>query len=185
MVLEVDNRGRDIRPFLAMYPRFLERGYEFVCKLHSKKSPHLTQLDQWGRSMVDQLLGPLAREALNAHRWSSSVGILAPRGSLESLANPDIRRRSEKRLITLAKRLSCEVTFKESFVAGSMFWFRPSALQNVYELFAQGLEFEPELGQVDGTMAHAIERLVCIAAGAAGMRTREFGETINRPSQWA
>jgi hypothetical protein len=112
----------------------------------------------------------------------SSVGIVAARGSLESPADADIRLRSEKNLITLTKRLNCEITFRESFVAGSMFWFRPFALQNVYQLFVQGLEFEPELGQVDGTIAHAIERIVCIAAKAAGMSTREFGE---RPISWA
>ncbi len=94
-------------------------------------------------------------------------------------------RSSAKNLLNLAARLNCKITFRESFVAGSMFWFRPSALQNLYQLFVQGLEFEPELGQVDGTIAHAIERIVCIAAKAAGMSTREYGDTpINRPSQW-
>jgi lipopolysaccharide biosynthesis protein len=184
-ILEVDNRGRDIRPFLMMYSRFLEGDYDFVCKLHSKKSSHLSEGDQWRVDMVGQLLGPAARDALNMYQSKSSVGILVPRGSLESLVNPDIRLRSEKNLITLAARLNCKITFRESFVAGSMFWFRPSALQSLYQLLVQGLEFEPELGQVDGTIAHAIERIVCIAAKAAGMSTREFGEMpINRPSQW-
>jgi len=184
-ILEVDNRGRDIRPFLTMYSRFLEGGYDFVCKLHSKKSLHLSEGDRWRVDMVGQLLGPAARDALNTYQSKSSVGILAPRGSLESLANPDTRLRSAKNLLNLAARLNCKITFRESFVAGSMFWFRPSALQNLYQLFVQGLEFEPELGQVDGTIAHAIERIVCIAAKAAGMSTREYGDTpINRPSQW-
>jgi hypothetical protein len=136
--------------------------------------------------MVGQLLSAAAKDALAKYRLESSVGILAPCGSLESLADSNIRLRSEKNLINLSKRLNCDITFMESFVAGSMFWFRPSALRNVYQLFVEGLEFEPELGQVDGTIAHAIERIVCIAAKAAGMSTHEFGErAIKRPSHWA
>jgi lipopolysaccharide biosynthesis protein len=184
-ILEVDNRGKDIRPFLTVYSRFLEGNYDFVCKLHSKKSLHLTDGGQWRENMMCQLLGPAARDALNTYQSKSLVGILAPRGSLESLADPSIRLRSEKNLLTLAARLDYKMTFRELFVAGSMFWFRPAALQNLHQLFVQGLEFEPELGQVDGAMAHAIERIVCIAAKAAGMSTREYGETpITRPSIW-
>src|SRR5262249_24376645 len=52
-IMEVENRGRDFRPFLMMYPHFVERGYEFVCKLHSKKSVHLKQGDRWRNDMVD------------------------------------------------------------------------------------------------------------------------------------
>jgi lipopolysaccharide biosynthesis protein len=184
-LLEVENRGRDIRPFFVMYPRLLESDYEFVCKLHSKKSPHLSRGDRWREDLVGQLLGVAARDALSRYQSRSSVGILAPRGSLESLADPSIRLRSEKNLVTIAKRLNYEMTFRESFVAGSMFWFRPSALRNLYKLFTEGLEFEPELGQVDGTIAHAIERTFCMAAKAAGMSIHEFGDrAIERPSRW-
>jgi lipopolysaccharide biosynthesis protein len=184
-ILEVENRGRDILPFLRVYSHFLEGNYDFVCKLHSKKSLHLSEGDHWRVDMVRQLLGPSARDALSTYQSKSSVGILAPRGSLESLADPSIRLRSEKNLITLAARLSYKITFRELFVAGSMFWFRPAALQKLYQLFAQDLQFEPELGQVDGTMAHAIERVVCMAAESAGMSTREYGEMpISRPAQW-
>jgi lipopolysaccharide biosynthesis protein len=183
-ILEVDNRGRDIRPFLVMYPRFLEGGYDFVCKLHSKKSPHLREGNQWRIDMVEQLLSADARNALDTSR--SEVGLIAPRGALESLRDVSIRLRSEKNLIELTKQLNYQITFTESFVAGSMFWFRPTALKNIHQLFLRGLQFEPELGQVDGTLAHAIERIFCVAAKAAGMSTREFGEnSIKRPSQWA
>ena len=185
-ILEVENRGRDIRPFLSLYSCFLEGNYDFVCKLHSKKSLHLSEGDQWRVDMVRQLLGPAARDALKTYQSKSSVGILALRGSLESLADPAIRLRSEKNLIALAARLNYEISFQELFVAGSMFWFRPAALQKLYELFLQGLDFEPELGQVDGTMAHAIERSVCMATESAGMSTQEYGEMpMSRPSQWA
>lgn len=184
-ILEVANRGRDIRPFLTMYSRFLEGDYDFVCKLHSKKSVHLSDGDRWRVDMVHHLLGPAARDALDTIRSKPSIGILAPRGSLESLTDVNIRLRSEKNLIALAARLNYNITFRELFVTGSMFWFRPSALRNLYELFVQGLEFEPELGQVDGTIAHAIERIICIAAEVAGMSTLEYGETpVNRPLQW-
>jgi len=185
-ILEVANRGRDICPFFAMYPRFLEGDYDFVCKLHSKKSLHLGQGEQWRLDIVGQLLSPAAKDALAKYQSKRSVGILAARGTIETLLDPSIRIRSERNLIMLAKRLGYEIAFTESFVAGSMFWFRPSALRNLYQLFEQGLEFEPELGQVDGTLAHAIERIVCIAAKVAGASTREFGETpISRPTQWA
>jgi lipopolysaccharide biosynthesis protein len=184
-ILEVENSGRDIRPFLGAYSHFLEGNYDFVCKLHSKKSLHLGEGDQWRVDMVRQLLGPAARDALNTYQSNPTAGILTPRGSLESLADPSIRLRSEEKLIALAARLNYKITFRELFVAGSMFWFRPAALQKLHELFVQGLEFEPELGQVDGTMAHAIERIVCMAAESAGMSTREYGEMrISRPSQW-
>lgn len=183
-ILEVDNRGRDIRPFFLLYKQFLDGDYEFVCKLHSKKSAHLRDGHQWRVDMVDQLLAVDARNALDSA--VSSTGILASRGTLENLRDPNVRIRSQRNLITLATRLDYHMTFTETFVAGSMFWFRPKALQNLYRLFVDGLDFEPELGQVDGTLAHAIERIFCIASSAASMSVQEFGkQSIQRPSQWA
>ena len=53
------------------------------------------------------------------------------------------------------------------FIAGSMFWFRRAALQHLFS----GPDipaFEDELGQTDGTTAHAYERIFALLAGQAG-----------------
>lgn len=53
------------------------------------------------------------------------------------------------------------------FIGGTMFWFKPSLiypLVNIIELD----DFENELNQQDGTLAHVIERLFCVQVNNAG-----------------
>ena len=47
---------------------------------------------------------------------------------------------------------------RPGFVAGSMLWLRPSALQSLLTLKSQ--DFPDEIGLSDGTMAHAVERML-------------------------
>ena len=49
------------------------------------------------------------------------------------------------------------------FPAGSMYWFRIAALSRLLDESLVSIdEFEFEAGQLDGTLAHAIERIVGI-----------------------
>jgi lipopolysaccharide biosynthesis protein len=62
------------------------------------------------------------------------------------------------------------ITFKySSFPAGSMFWFRQSALSRL--LLLDGSMFSPEEGLADGTTAHGVERLFSIIASEIGYKT--------------
>jgi lipopolysaccharide biosynthesis protein len=53
------------------------------------------------------------------------------------------------------------------FAGGSMFWFRRSALAGLADPRLWGL-FEPEVGQLDATAAHATERLFPVEARRQG-----------------
>jgi lipopolysaccharide biosynthesis protein len=53
------------------------------------------------------------------------------------------------------------------FFAGTMFWFKPAALQNLPDIVREE-SWEKERGQLDGTLAHAIERILVDVARANG-----------------
>jgi hypothetical protein len=44
--------------------------------------------------------------------------------------------------------------------SGSMFWFRTKALRGLFDIGLDAYHFDAEAGQVDGTLAHAIERAI-------------------------
>lgn len=182
-IQETKNLGRDIRPFLSILQELLRHEYKFICKLHTKKSSQMDAGHVWRDSLISSLLGDEASRALAGLERKPRIGMLAPRNSVMSLSDPFVRRNTEEKLRQLTKRIETRFDIKEKFVAGSMFWFRPDALRPLATLYGSGIEFEPELGQIDGTTAHAIERLFAIVAKSQGFELEEFGERTSNPYQ--
>jgi hypothetical protein len=60
------------------------------------------------------------------------------------------------------------------FPAGDMFWFRGMAIKSFVEMKLTAQDFEPEEGQVDATLAHAVERLFPYFAGKKGLTTKAY-----------
>ncbi|MEO7067956.1 MAG: glycoside hydrolase family 99-like domain-containing protein [Rhodanobacter sp.] len=181
------NHGRDILPFLHVANRLLDEGVEVVLKLHSKHSNHRENGDAWRRELLGKLLSPeYAKNILATFNNDPSLGLVYAEGHLQP---QDGYWGANKANV---EYLGCQLGLPESqvqhgtFVAGSMFWSRLKALQPLLDAHLNIEDFEPESAQVDGTLAHAVERLFASSAEAGGFRlatTSNFGGSFEPRSK--
>lgn len=162
--IKVENRGRDMLPFVTVAPRALATGCRAFVKVHTKRSPHLgPQGDEWRRELLDGLL-PDPNTIAQASRWFAAepnVGFGVPLSHLGTWAH---RGRNSRRVRQLARRAGLRAPFRLLFPAGGMYWCSAEWLETVAAMGLQASDFEPESGQLDATTAHALERLIgCFA----------------------
>ncbi|MFN4172626.1 MAG: rhamnan synthesis F family protein, partial [Pseudorhodobacter sp.] len=183
------NHGRDILPFLHLAQSGLLAPYAAVCKLHSKKSPHRDDGDAWREALLDGVIGDPARTGarLGAFLDDPAAGLWVADGHLARGAEwwgPN-RERGEILLTQagLCKSLPTQAGLAAGatgpdlvFAAGSIYWIRPVALAALAALPVVPGDFEPEMGQVDGTVAHALERVAGLVAAAAGQQIRQASD---------
>jgi lipopolysaccharide biosynthesis protein len=181
LVTPVPNRGRDMAPFLQQARIAIDRGADLLCKVHTKKSPHRSDGERWRRELYRQVLGDRTsvRAVLHAFAGNPDIGIVAPAGY--AISSRHCWQDNADRVLELAARIGCPgIPAPFVFAAGSMFWMRSEALQPILRLGLTPDDFEEETRQLDGTLAHALERLFPIAAQVAGYRladTRILGRT--------
>jgi lipopolysaccharide biosynthesis protein/GT2 family glycosyltransferase/SAM-dependent methyltransferase len=178
MLLPLENRGRDIRPFLLVLRKLKQLGYVLACKLHTKRSPQLEEGDQWRESLVMSLLGGGDAIALAERRFDKQkdLGVLAPAGSLLSLSIEEVNAGNRPwldKLLSILGRQDLIGSYGTLFPAGSMYWFRVAALAGLDDVVLAEDAFELEAGQLDGTLAHAVERVVTLYASTRGYETEE------------
>lgn len=150
----VDNRGRDVRPFLMTMQRISHMGYRAVCKVHGKKSVYRTD----GDSLRQQLFSTLINaELMTRFDENDRLGLIAMASSMIKHNNRNMRDNQ-----TLIDDLSLEMGIpfvRDRFAGGTMFWVDPRAIEPILKLRVN--DFDIERGLADGTRAHAIERLFC------------------------
>ena len=166
----VPNRGRDLGPLLSELGAHLDRQYDFHGHLHTKKSVLIDggTAARWREFLLINLLGdaqrPMADHILAAMQADPQVGLVFPDdpGCLGWTAN---RQEAE----ALASRLALPALPNAiNFPVGTMFWARRGALTKLYELGLRWDDYPAEPIGYDGTMLHAIERMlpqVCLASG--------------------
>jgi lipopolysaccharide biosynthesis protein len=165
-VVVVPNRGRDVLPFLTIANRIRTlNNYEYVLKLHTKKSLHRGDGNNWLVSLLDSLLPKDISKIINTLS-KSDTGVIGPNEHLVSLSRHIGS--NDKNVKALLKKISTKKKYKKDYVlnkekspffGGTMFWVRMEFLDPLLNLYLLPSDFQVEEGQTDGTTAHAIERL--------------------------
>ncbi len=182
----VPNQGRDIGPMLVQFGGRLA-AYDVVCHVHSKKSTYANGItDGWLDYLLDSLLGtgenirrvfqlllvedfgmvypqPFSSIPIQACTWLAT----------ETLAPGYVRRFG----------VSALPNGMLSFPTGSMFWARGDAIGSMLTASIDYCDFPAETGQIDGTLAHAVERLLGAVPQALGYKAAVIADPLK--SSWS
>lgn len=165
------NRGRDLGPLLMGLGRQIEAECEVYGHIHTKKSELISagQANQWRNFLLGNLLSHA--DTAMADRVIAAL-ISTPRLGLVFASDPNSLGWGENLGIaeSLCGVLNLPKTLPKAieFPVGSMFWARRGALSTLYEHPWNWSDFPEEPVGYDGTVLHAVERLmphICEASG--------------------
>ncbi|MFE0502217.1 rhamnan synthesis F family protein [Lysobacter soli] len=169
----VPNQGRDIAPMLVAFREEI-LALDVVAHIHTKKSLYTgSEQSAWRRYLVSSLFGSTERISWILGTFASNprLGIIYPEShrAVPLWAHTWLGNLAQCRDLGRLMGLSIEPAAYIDFPAGSMFWARVDALRPLYDLKLEIEGFPTESGQTDGTLQHAIERLVVISARNRGL----------------
>jgi hypothetical protein len=181
-VVVTENRGWDIGPLFQVLPLLAERGYDAVCKLHTKKGGS-GYIAEWRALFHEALTGSdaLVDGILGSFQAHPELDLAGPAALYKSAASHMFR--NGGRLAELLPRVTAPALPPSDwgFFAGTMFWARRSVLERLapYATFADSADTADE--ERDGSLAHAMERLFGLVPvahqGSIGLvRPDEAGE---------
>lgn len=172
-----DNIGRDVLPMLKQLSNCYSE-YDIIGHFHTKKTVAESFGNLWREHIYKNLLGSTDNiEKIFALFGDQKLGLIAPTdyfvvpheltlGSNFKIANDLIDRMGLKKIKTSNERIK--------FPVGTMFWARTDAIAKLFSLNLSEKDFPEESGQADGTMAHAIERLLGIVTEQNGYKLIEI-----------
>jgi len=179
IVKSVENRGRDVAPWVVWFRDEILESTLFL-HVHTKKSLHNKSHGGWFRYLNHVVLGSpsTVNQILNSFVADPEIGIIAPCYHW-SLANQPNYGKNKPVCEEFFGRLSEEELPEvcHDYPAGSFFWARTSSLKPLFDLNIEINDFPVEAGQVDGTIAHAIERVVGLLPSLTGMTYKKA--TVN------
>lgn len=161
-VEEVPDRGRDLAPLIAQYGRRLA-DYDAIAHFHAGRGPDDPGHADWpalmetlcgSRSGVAQILDLLAhdaktiyaaagRQAREANSWGADLDIVGRILEGQDLGAPE------------------DFPYIEA-PHGAMFWARAGSVSRLLDLSLTFEDFPEEPAASDGTLSHALERLILI-----------------------
>ena len=166
----VPNRGRDIGAFLTAVAAEIEPHYDVIGHIHGKRSPLTPVGEEWRRFLWLNLVGdlhPMMDLILGHFAADERLGIVFPEEP--HLPDWDANLQSASHL-AIRMGITTPLPPFFDFPVGTMFWARPQALKPLCELKLGWGDYPEEPVPPDGTLLHALERLLPFAAQHAGYR---------------
>ncbi|NDY96293.1 rhamnan synthesis F family protein [Wenzhouxiangella limi] len=172
-VLLMPNHGRDVFPWVYLINAGVLDPYRAVCKLHTKRSPHLEHGAAWRDSLLRGVLpGAASATRVKAFLEHPKLGLLVCQG--QHLQGPKWWGANQPRAMQMLARAGLQPDPQAlNFAAGSIFWVKAPIIQAIAALGLTAADFEPEQGGTDGSTAHAFERALGYLVTHCGLRVGE------------
>lgn len=178
-VIKKKNRGRDISAFLISSREIFQK-YTYVCFIHDKKAKskeEQRQIDFW----IENLWGNTLKSAgyiknvLQVLEDNSNVGLLVPPEPYVYMQSKTFWYIEYERTKELASELGLTNTIIEKeyppITLGTVFWCRTCVMKKLFDRQWQFEDFVDEPMPGEGTVSHAIERVLAYLAQDAGYDT--------------
>ena len=153
------NKGRDVRSFLRFIIDKKYKQYDYICKLHTKKTTYLD--NNWREVYIDRLLSAERFLTYRKYLDDEIKGITSVDKYLihEKYSSSNINYKQLKSVLSMYDSKSIHNN-RYSFYAGTMFWCNNNFCNNINKnIDLKYLDrFEPEPINSDGSLAHAWER---------------------------
>ncbi|MDE7312838.1 MAG: rhamnan synthesis F family protein [Eubacterium sp.] len=180
-IIEKENRGRDISAFLVACRKEILK-YDYICFLHDKKANeeiYKADTEKWIQCLWENMIG--SREYINNLlvflSKNPKIGLLVPPSFMSehfASAYSNTWYQNFDRVSELSEKmgLNCNLDIDKSPITlGTVFWARVDAIKKLLEIEWKYEDFDEEPLQKDGTLSHAIERILAYVVQDAGFDT--------------
>lgn len=178
IIIPFMNKGRDVLPFLEIIKKIIPLNYDYLVKVHTKKSVHMAHGNNWRQDLYAKLLGSpdLVETIKQTFKKNPKLGILGPEGHVvESRfymgGNINILRNLMHRF-----GYPGDVPERFFFCASTMFWCRPEIFKPFLDVSIEPSEFDEEPIPADDTIAHSLERFLSLIPALQGYEVKTVNE---------
>jgi glycosyltransferase involved in cell wall biosynthesis len=174
-IILTPNKGRDIGPLITEVGPMIDNNYDVYGHIHTKKSVHIDNkvAQMWRNYLIVNLLGdidnPMMDRIIYEMVSDESIGMVFP-------DDPHCPKWDANYFLAkkLAKRMGIEQLPKEfKFPVGTMFWAKRRSLSPLFNIGIGWDEYPNEPIKNDGTILHAVERLLPLIAMKQGYKNKQ------------
>lgn len=177
VVKVVPNIGRDISPLMIAFKEAWYE-YDYICHIHTKRSPHTYFGEEWRTYLFDSLLGSedRVRNAIQTLEEQNDLAFLYPE-NYYLVKKATIFDDNAEHINAMMCKLGLEEEKSYThypFAAGTMAWFKTEHFKQLVELDFDYSDFKNSNTNTDGTLAHAMERFFAIYPQKKGLKAAAF-----------